>query len=265
MRSILILGAVFMLATAPAREVLAQSDDNGLEAYRALVARAADDFREQRFAAARRAFLAAYDIHPEPVLLYNVASTLRHEGKDRQALSFYQRFLDLAPHDHARRAAARGYVEELSARLDGEEGAETGDEQLAGIDRTDAPRSPRAGRRERLSGIGIAVAGGVLIGVAIQQRREARSIADELAALPAGTPWTDELDDRYADSQSADRRALILTLVGTTAAAAGAILYVVGERRRRRSRTSQGGTRPELSLHPDLVRGGWRVGLALQF
>ncbi len=276
---------VAALAVGP-RVASAQRAHGDIEAYRELVARAAEQFRDGEFGAARESFLAAYEIHPEPVLLYNVAGTYRREGKPAEAIEYYQRFLDRAPRDHDHRVKARAYIEELQAELADTAAGESGGSEAAeyepahgrsGLDRDrealrETPRRPdltssprRAGRRERLAGIALGVASGVLLAAALQQHLSSRSTIDDIADLPAGTPWDEGLDNRYADSRDAERRAKVLALVGSATAIAGAVTYILGERKRRAAEEHRdrragwaraGAGARGLSLLPSVSSGG---------
>jgi hypothetical protein len=268
----LLVVAVALAVAAGPRSAVAQSAGGDIEEYRTLVARAAEQFRDGEFAAARRSFLAAYDIHPEPVLLYNVAGTFRREGKLRQAIEYYERFLDRAPRDHERRSKARKYIDDLRETLEGGDARppdDYGDDDEEDFDSADLLRdtdddrsarrgsgrridrgsSPdRVGRRGRWAGIALGITGGLLLSVAIQQQLDASSTADDIANLPPGTPWDDDLDRRYADSQSAERRAKVLAVLGGAALITGAVLYFAGERQRRAARKRHRGDLAQFRL-----------------
>lgn len=88
-----------------------------LSSYRDAVADGTIAFREARFPEARAAFARAYGIHPDPVLLFNIASCWRREGKNVEAIAAYLRFLDHAPSGDPRRRLATETVSALEAEL----------------------------------------------------------------------------------------------------------------------------------------------------
>ena len=81
-------------------------DGSGLVTYRETVDRGTAAFVARRFAEARQAFEEAFSIHPDPVLVFNIASCWRRDGQNEEALAEYRRFLTLAPSDDAPRMLA---------------------------------------------------------------------------------------------------------------------------------------------------------------
>lgn len=66
-----------------------------------------------RFDDAVKEFSAAFELQPEPVLLYNIAQAYRQKGAAEQAIFFYKRYLALDP-----RAKNRGDVEKRIKELE---------------------------------------------------------------------------------------------------------------------------------------------------
>ena len=70
-------------------------------------------FKARDYANARSEFLRAYDLRPEPVILFNVAQTYRLELSSEQALVYYKRFLAESKIAEDLRDEAQGYVAAL--------------------------------------------------------------------------------------------------------------------------------------------------------
>jgi hypothetical protein len=66
---------------------------------------------------ARVEFLHAYEMRPEPIVLYNVAQTYRLQGIHQHALEYYKRFLASANISEKLRKNAEAYVAGLEAQL----------------------------------------------------------------------------------------------------------------------------------------------------
>jgi len=88
-------------------------------------------FKARDYANARADFLRAYDLRPEPIILFNVAQTYRLELSPQQALMYYKRFLAESKIAEDLRAEAQGYVAELEAEQKARE-AETAATATAG-------------------------------------------------------------------------------------------------------------------------------------
>lgn len=81
--------AVAFCLVLGAAEVSAQEHADFKELYVAATAK----YKAGEFAEARELFLRAYTVRPEPIALLNVAHCFRSEGKPRDALHYYRRFL----------------------------------------------------------------------------------------------------------------------------------------------------------------------------
>lgn len=104
LRSI-VLFTVLCAASAAARaDALYDAYQRGLAAFKAR------DYIE-----ARSEFLRAYDLRPEPIILFNVAQTYRLELNAEQALIYYQRFLAESKIFKDLREEAQAYVIALAA------------------------------------------------------------------------------------------------------------------------------------------------------
>jgi tetratricopeptide (TPR) repeat protein len=73
-------------------------------------------FKAKDYSNARAVFLKAYDIRPEPILLYNIAQTYRLESNATEALVYYKRFLAESKIAEDLRNEAQKYVTELEAQ-----------------------------------------------------------------------------------------------------------------------------------------------------
>lgn len=72
-------------------------------------------FKDRDYTAARSEFLRAYDLRPEPIILFNVAQTYRLELDAEQALIYYRRFLAESKISEDLREEAQAYVTALEA------------------------------------------------------------------------------------------------------------------------------------------------------
>jgi tetratricopeptide (TPR) repeat protein len=186
-------------------------------AYQTAVDRGTVAFRAGRYLEARTAFELAYSIHPDPVLLFNIASCWRRLGDDAQAIATYRAFLASAPAADERRRLAQATIR----RLENE--------------RTVVDTTPLPPRRKRWTltakvGFGLGVAGAIgLVAAGIEAHR-ASSRQDELEALPMGTPWDRQQAQRYRDGEESSKRARIYASAGAALFVAGTALVLVGGR-----------------------------------
>jgi len=76
-------------------------------------------YAAEKFSAAAEAFLEAYRLQPNPIILYNVAQAYRKDGHFKEALAHYERFL--AESQPAQRgnvdSEARHYIDEIKTYL----------------------------------------------------------------------------------------------------------------------------------------------------
>lgn len=250
----------------------------GSPEYEQAFVRGRELFAAERWAEARAQFLAAYEIHPEPLLLFNVGSTYRREGALDDALRYYRRFLAEAPDDDEYRPLAVQVIAEIEEEQRAAAAAATPEpepqpqpqpppEPAPAPEPTDpalyaeepidapppAPPRSRPGRGLRIAG-GVVLAGGAIgLGVAVHQGVRASSIERELE--DAGGEWTPELADRYEAGERAESRALTFAIAGGVAVATGATLYYLGHRAGRRPAR-------ELVAVPVVTDGGFGVAIA---
>jgi hypothetical protein len=229
-----------------------------VDAYREAVEEGTAAFKSGRYADARAAFERAYAIHPDHVLLFNIASSWRRAGDAPSAIAAYRRFLAAAPPDDTRVTLAEqtiGALEEALARgatdddveveiSTAEDGDELDDPDLATLGpRTLAPVEtpmpapvplttlpPRRSMLPRL-GLGTTAAGTLVLAAAAFDAYRARSISGELSSLPNDHGWNHDDDARYRSGQAAATRARWLAVSGAALAATGITMYVIGRHR----------------------------------
>jgi len=200
------------VAAAPAPDQVA--------AYEAAVETGTTAFRAGRFLEARTAFELAYSIHPDPVLLFNIASCWRRVGDREAAIAAYHRFLDSAPVDDDRRRLALDTIR----RLEGER-----------VTIAAGPTPRRLHRRRGLSrtakiGLGVVGIGAASLVAAAVEAHRASKREDELEALAPGTPWDRAQADRYEEGEDAKFRARLFAGAGDDQGGSGATLVLVGGR-----------------------------------
>jgi tetratricopeptide (TPR) repeat protein len=234
--------AAFALAASSPR--VARADDaDPVSAYRDAVARASDAFDAGEYEAAREGFQEAYEIHAEPVLLFNIASTYRREGDLDHALDAYRAFLAAAGRDDQNRALAEETVADLEDQLEARSVkapisvpppvVHPDEPELPGPS-SEHPRGaglPRADELMRWGGIACGAASLVTLGAAIVAARESSQTARELEALPNGHRWDQEEQDLYAHGNAARTQAIVWSIATAALAGTGVALYIYGDRR----------------------------------
>ena len=239
-----------------------QSADERAEARR-LTAEgiAAQDRGDYATAVAR--YQHAYRLVPHPLLLFNLGQAFRLAGNPRGAAESYERYLEADPsgdkaqlaRDHIRRLRA-AFPEAFAPREvvpAPPSASPVRPEPVSpppAVDEDDTAKTPvqNRGRALRIVGMGVAVAGVAAAGAGAWYGWRARGISDELTNHRG--PWTDELLDRQADGETAERRMIILTAAGAATVVTGAILYWRGRRMR--------GSAAAVAITPD------QVGLLVQ-
>ncbi len=81
---------------APPMVATAQDPDDGSEApdseYKAYLAKAQDLYSQEDYVGAAQAYQAAYNLKPNPNLLYNIARIYEKAGKFEDAIAYYEKF-----------------------------------------------------------------------------------------------------------------------------------------------------------------------------
>ena len=220
----------------------AAAQGGSIETYQTAVARGARAFPNGEYPAARRYFQMGYQIHQDPVLLFNIASTYRREGKREPALRFYRRFLADADKGDSLRALALKTVAELNSELAAIQKQEERDEVRARAERpaaeprvaaaavVAAPAAPEAhpGRGFKWAAAGAGVAAIASFALAWRAGSQAQAAQNYLETLPADQPWDQAQAEAYQDGESANRRALLFAIAGGSLAATGVVLFTVG-------------------------------------
>lgn len=237
--------AAIAMAHAPAiasPPVDSESSDSQLATYRETIDRGTAHFVARRFAEARQAFEDAFAIHPDPGLVFNIASCWRRDGHSDEALAEYRRFLTLAPNDDARRMLA----EETIAALE----AESPPPAVSSLEPETPPRPVRSIWRPiglATTGVGAVglIAGGVeLVRAHFLTADPSTSQSSSADGQRDGNGQRDGRYDRNNDtsepqsngsdaSASAKQRALVFGISGAVVTIAGVTMYVIGKRSER--------------------------------
>jgi len=113
--SLLVAGAVQGATFAHAQDAAEHSPHDDA---RALFRRGAEAYADERYAEALQAFEASYRAREVPVVLFNLAQTLRALDRPAEAIEAYRRYLRTdAELDEERRAAVDAVIAELAPRV----------------------------------------------------------------------------------------------------------------------------------------------------
>ncbi len=265
--------AVVLLAAAVSSSAADERDD-----ARVAYERAETHYAMGEFAAAVTQYKKAYELSKAPALLFNIAQALRLDGKDEDALYFYETYLrleksppnrtDVEAHiaslkqtiaerrDREKSDSERARAEADRRRLEAEIAARHARTREARA-RAELARSyPPPRRRNRVleaAGLITAGVGAVAVGGGIYLAVEAKDKFDTVNATEA---WSAELDRTLDDAQSRRTQAIVLSAVGGSALVGGGILYFLGRR---------GSAVGERSLTVSPTRGGARVAWRWRF
>jgi hypothetical protein len=224
------------IAVALAGTAAAQPKPDETQQAATLYAKGKRHFDIAEYAAAIAAWKEAYLLSSEPLLLFNIAQAHRLAGDCGQANRFYLNYKRVAP-----RPANQAELDSAMAKCAGIEPA-TGDTTPVNpppipVEPAPPPPAPSSppetvevdqGRTLRYSGLAVAGAGAVAAIIAIVYAVRASEKADEIAGLPAGTPWSKELDQVQADGQSAQTRARVFGVVSAVGLIGGAAVWYYG-------------------------------------
>jgi len=216
-------------------ETVVQAQPKGsVKAYEEAVQRGAELFKAENYPAARAEFEKAYQIHSEPQLLFNIASTYRREGDKKTSVEWYKKFLDVAPVDNPRRQLAEETIQTLDDLIAAQQAqAASANSNGGGASGLADPRPavdepPRPGAGLMWTGVGVAIVGGVVLSLGAFEGQRARERNDLLEDLPMGTQWTPELQDQFEEGEAFETRAIVFSIVGTLALATGVTLAILG-------------------------------------
>ncbi len=89
-------------ATLPAMAVVDEEDD----AYDQLTEKAGEQYEKEEYASAIALFERAFEIRPEPNILFNIGRIYEEWGKNEEAVKYYERFIADTSADYDARQAA---------------------------------------------------------------------------------------------------------------------------------------------------------------
>lgn len=224
-----ILALTFVFA-APIH-VLAQDAEQGdRERALSLFQESADHYRAGRFGVAAELLREAYDLHPEPVLLYNLGRALDGMGEFQEAIQAYRDYVEAAP-DAEDRGAVERRIQTLESYL------ETGEEPAAPPPPESAPPSTSTTYTDTgpspvpfvIAGVGAAGIGvGAVLGLMAQSAHD-DAVADDVNLTAAEK--AEKADNLAAGANIAFVAGGILLAVG----AAWAVIELTGDSGERES------------------------------
>ncbi len=107
--------------------------------------------------------------------------------------------------------------------------------------RRDEPPPPSRGKGLRLAGLGVGVAGAVLIGVSGVYFTKAKKASDDVESMCGSQcTWNDALQERQQEGRKAQRVGFIALGIGGAAIAGGTVMYLLGRKAGREARVSIG-------------------------
>jgi tetratricopeptide (TPR) repeat protein len=199
------------------------------------VSRGGERFAAGDFVGAREAYRAAYALHPDPALLFNIASTYRREGNVPQAITHYQKFLAQVPADDARAPLARRLIAELAAAPRARSAA-----RPTAPDPPEVRRAAAAGRGWRRAATrGSAFGALLLLAAGTHQALRAEAAEDQIRTLVRdGRGWDEQLDEIDQRGRAAGGRAAAFFVAGSTLAVTSLVLFFTGDREPRTNPSS---------------------------
>jgi tetratricopeptide (TPR) repeat protein len=227
-----------LLAMAPAAEAAGGGD--AMQEAKDHYDRGMAHYELGEFGAAVDEFKAAYALSQAPGLLFNLAQASRLNKDYEQALHFYRTYLRVRP-DAANRddvekrlselepivkMRQRAEMEKLSAPTPVPENRPAADDKPQAVI---AQPPPPGGKKERIAGIVVGVAGvgllaaGIGLGVAsLDAQNKLSSLATQMGS------WSPAQTSLYQTGQRDAAAATGLYVAGGVAVATGVILYAVG-------------------------------------
>ena len=195
------------------------------------------------FGAAVDEFKAAYALSQAPGLLFNLAQASRLNKDYEQALHFYRTYLRVRP-DAANRDDVEKRIAELEPIVKMRQRAEIEKLNAPAVAESkpgdDKPQAvivqplPPGGKKERIAGIVVGVAGVGLLAAGIGLGVASLDAQNKLSNLAAQMgSWSPEQSSLYQTGQRDAAVATGLYVAGGVAVATGTILYLVGWRKDR--------------------------------
>ena len=108
-----LLLAYLLLSGHPASAQSESVDSAESPEFQALYGKAREESNKGNLKEAVRMYKAAYELRPNPVLLYNIARLLHKLTRFQEACIYYQLFLDSPVEDSEQKRKAREYIEAL--------------------------------------------------------------------------------------------------------------------------------------------------------
>ena len=108
-----LLLAYLLLSGHPASAQSESVDSAESPEFQALYGKAREESNKGNLKEAVRMYKAAYELRPNPVLLYNIARLLQKLTRFQEACIYYQLFLDSPVEDSEQKRKAREYLEAL--------------------------------------------------------------------------------------------------------------------------------------------------------
>lgn len=225
-------------------------------------------------AAAIELYLQAYVIAPLPLLLSNLAAEYQQAQKPIEALKYFCKYLEIEPTGpNASYATAQAKVlqTQLHNPVDDSNvcapppappppavGSASGDGALP------LPPPPRAedtdpGRRFKITGLGLGVAGAALVVVGFVYGAKAQSRNDEVNHHGSNDPWPDSIIADEAEGQADENKQIGFLVAGGVVVVLGTALYVLGHRKS--VDHAHEATHPPLSVVPTAAPGFGGVSL----
>jgi tetratricopeptide (TPR) repeat protein len=169
-----ILALTLVLALPAVTAAQADPEQSDRERALSLFQESADHYRVGRFGVAAELLREAYDLHPEPLLLYNLGRALDGMGEFQEAIQAYRDYVEAVP-DAEDRGAVERRIETLQTYLDSGSGGDTppppeGAPGATGPTYADSGPSPVP---FVIAGVGAAGVGiGVVLGLMAQSRHD---------------------------------------------------------------------------------------------
>lgn len=108
------LGSAHSQPTSAGKPDPTPQDASRSAAFQQLIRQASECYKNSDFECAYTRYRQAYDISPQPLLLFNIGQVCRKAGQAKVALSYYEEFLRLAPQSELK-AEVASYVRALRA------------------------------------------------------------------------------------------------------------------------------------------------------
>jgi hypothetical protein len=193
-------------------------------------------------------YLQAYALIPQPLLLSNIGSEYQQEsGKQVEALKYFCKYLEADPtgsNVSYATAQAKALQIQLGNQVDDKDVCKpaepppppppdtgSGAQVTGTADMTQAPpmEPPSGGKTLEYTGLGIAAAGAVGLGVGVYFGLQAKDKSDQISNHKTSDPWPADIKKIEAEGQSDENKQIGFLIGGGVALAAGTVIYFVGK------------------------------------